>query len=67
MKVYVTIVVSSDSVRAIYVGKSKKQAEKKAKEYEDIGRGIYCYVSLYNSKVGDIGYRNLKEIPEDDL
>lgn len=61
MKVYVTIVVNCDDTRAIYVGTSEKQAEKKRKEYENVERGIYCYVSFYNSKANDVGFRNLNK------
>ena len=49
MKVYVTIIVGDD-VRPIYIGKSKKKAEKIAKENEDIEKYIYCYISYYDSK-----------------
>lgn len=47
---FITIIVNCDDVRAIYVGKSEKEAEKIAKEFEDVEKGIYCYVSAYNSK-----------------
>ena len=50
MKYWVTILVSTDDVRPIYVGYSEKKANEIAFINEDVDRGYYCYVKCYETK-----------------
>ncbi len=44
---YVIKQSDSNGCYCIYIGKSKKKAERIAKENEDINNYIYCYVGYY--------------------
>lgn len=47
---WVVILQNTDDVRPIYIGSSKKKADKIASENEDIDRCTYCYVKLYEKE-----------------
>jgi len=50
MKCWVTILVSTDDVRPIYVGYSQAKANEVALMNENTDNGYYCYVKYYGSK-----------------
>ena len=50
MKYWITILVSTDDVRPIYVGHSEAKANEVALINENVDCGYYCYVKCYEAK-----------------
>lgn len=48
---WVVVMITTDSVNVLYVGKSRNKAIKIANSNDNTEKNIYCYVTFYHKEV----------------